>query len=173
MVDKTELVNFLEELDKVLEKPIDIIAVGGTAMTLLGIKTSTIDIDFEVKPEEYNLLKKVLDNLPHGYRIDVFTNGLIFSQQLPDDYGEKSIQIKKLKKINLLALHPIDIVVTKIGRLNERDQEDIRSCIEKFGLTKNQVKERAKEIEYVGKEELYQYNLEHVLKNFFPKIHKK
>ena len=166
MVDKSELLDFLEILDKNLERPIEIIAVGGTAMTLLGIKTSTIDIDFEVKPEDFPVLKTAL-NIPHGYRIDVFTNGLIFSQQLPGDYREKSISIKNFKNIRLLALHPIDIVVTKIGRLNERDKEDIKSCIKKFGLTKRQIKERAQKVEYAGKEELYEDSLEHVIKLFF------
>ena len=166
MVDKSELLDFLEILDKNLERPIEIIAVGGTAMTLLGIKTSTIDIDFEVKPEDFPVLKTAL-NIPHGYRIDVFTNGLIFSQQLPGDYREKSISIKNFKNIRLLALHPIDIVVTKIGRLNERDKEDIKSCIKKFGLTKKQIKERAQKVEYAGKEELYEDSLEHVIKLFF------
>ena len=167
MVDKSELLDFLEILDKNLERPIEIIAVGGTAMTLLGIKTSTIDIDFEVKPEEYPTLKKGLSILPHGYRVDIFTGGLIFSQQLPDNYREKSVPIKHFKNIRLLALHPIDIVVTKIGRLNERDKEDIKSCIEKFDLTKEQIRERAQKVEYAGKEELYEDSLEHVIKLFF------
>ncbi len=169
MVDKSELLDFLGILDKHMEKQIELIAVGGTAMTLLGIKTSTIDIDFEVKPEDFPALKTAL-NIPHGYRIDVFTNGLIFSQQLPADYREKSMPIKNFKNIRLLALHPIDIVVTKIGRLNERDKEDIKSCIKKFGLTRRQIKERAKKVEYVGKEEFYKDSLEHVIKFFFGSV---
>ncbi len=170
MVDKDELLDFLETLDKKLEKQIELIAVGGTAMTLLGIKTSTIDIDFEVKSEDHSTLKKGLSILPHGYRIDIFTNGLIFSQQLPDDYREKSVPIKHFKNIRLLALQPVDIVVTKIGRLNERDKEDIKSCIEKFGLTRRQIKERAQKVEYIGKGELYKDSLEHAIKLFFGSV---
>ncbi len=170
MVDKNELLDFLEILDKKLEKQMELIAVGGTAMTLLETKTSTIDIDFEVKPEDYQTLKSGLSILPHGYRVDIFTNGLIFSQQLPDDYRKKSVPIKHFKNISLLALHPLDIVVTKIGRLNERDKEDIKLCIKKFGLTKEQIKERVQKVEYIGKEELYKDSLEHVIKLFFGSV---
>jgi hypothetical protein len=57
----------------------------------------------------------------------------------------------RLKKIELTALHPLDLVVTKIGRLNDRDVQDIELCIKKFGLKKNQVASRAAKVEYVGK----------------------
>src|SRR3989338_6081391 len=61
-----------------------------------------------------------------GFRVDVFHDGAVFVTMLPDDYLKKSILIKtKLKNIDLRALHPVDIVVTKIGRLDSRDKQDI------------------------------------------------
>ncbi len=44
-----------------------------------------------------------------------------------------------MKHIRVKALHPVDIVVTKIGRLDDRDKQDIRACIGKFELTKTEV----------------------------------
>ncbi len=41
------------------------------------------------------------------------------------------------------AINPIDIVATKIGRLDQRTIQDIEVCIEEFKLSKTQVKERA------------------------------
>ncbi|MDI6736909.1 MAG: DUF6036 family nucleotidyltransferase [Nanoarchaeota archaeon] len=93
---------------------------------------------------------------------------MIFSQQLPDDYLEKCIPVKvKFAHIRLLALHPIDIVVTKIGRLNERDVEDIKSCVNKFRLAKKDVEKRALQVVDVGREENYRINLKYALKEFF------
>ena len=82
---------------------------------------------------------------------------------------KKSIHIAGLKNIELKALHPVDIVVTKIGRLDERDKQDIEACIKRYKLTKSQVTRRAKQIEYVGKEENYRTNLQYVLSKFFRK----
>ncbi|MDE1812368.1 MAG: hypothetical protein KGH85_05825 [Thaumarchaeota archaeon] len=63
---------------------------------------------------------------------------------LPEDYLEKSIPIKtKLKNIDLRALNSIDIIVTKIGRFDDRDEQDIQSCIKKFSLKKIQIVKRA------------------------------
>lgn len=159
---------FLKRIDKELSRRIRLIAVGGTAMTLLDLKLSTIDIDFDLNSEDANELERVLKAIPHGFRVDIFREGLIFSQQLPGDHFKKSIPVKiGFKNIMLYALHPLDIVVTKIGRLNERDLQDIEACIEKFGLTKEQIEERANLVEYVGREENYKTNLRHVLERFF------
>jgi hypothetical protein len=167
-IERSGLLSLLEAVDKELKKPITIIAAGGTAMTLLDLKVSTIDIDFDLSGEDLKDFKDALRYIAHGFRIDIFTNGMIFSQQLPDDYAERSITIKtRLRKIKLRALHPIDIIVSKIGRLNERDMQDIEACIKRYKLTADQIKQRAESVQYVGREESYADNVRHVLKTFF------
>jgi len=164
LFEKRNLLEFLEEVDGKLEKKVSVVAVGGTAMTLLDIKKSTIDIDFMVASGEAEF-REALSSVPHGYRIDIFPEGIVFSQKLPDDYDRKIILIKEFRNMMLYALHPIDIIVTKIGRLDERDIQDIKDCIRKFGIKKQEIRKRAKLVEYIGKEENYETNLNFVLKN--------
>jgi len=97
----------------------------------------------------------------------LYKDGAVFSQILPEDYVEKSIGIKQVGRLELRALHPLDIVVTKIGRLDERDIEVIESCVKKFKLSKSQVLKRARKITYVGREENYEINLQYALKRSF------
>jgi ABC-type phosphate transport system auxiliary subunit len=168
LFDKKKLLDFLGILDKEMTKKITLVAAGGTAMTLLNMKTSTVDIDFTIPSQDVKEFENVLKKVPHGFKIDYWTDGMVFSQILPDDYLKKSIKIKtNLKNIRLRALHPIDIVITKIGRLDERDLQDIKECIEKFKLTKDQIKSRSKHVEYVGHEDSYKINLEYLMKKFF------
>lgn len=166
-LDKTLLFDFLETLDDEMSRIITVVAVGGTAMTLLDLKPSTMDIDFMVHSSDYPEFQKALANLSHGFKVHVYTDGMVFSQDLPDDYLEKSIQIVNFNHIRLKALRPIDIVVTKIGRLDQRDLQDIEVCIRKFNLSKKQIEERANQVQYVGLEENYHSNLRCVLERFF------
>jgi len=166
-LDKSRLLDFLAVLDVELNRKITVVAVGGTAMTLLDLKPSTIDIDFTVLNADYDDFNKALANLSHGFKVDVYIDGMIFSQALPDDYLEKSVPITSFQHINLKALHPVDIVVTKIGRLDQRDIQDIEACVKKSKLSKTQVEERANQVQYVGREENYKYNLQYVLKEMF------
>ena len=47
-LDKNELLDNLREWNRYLKRKVHLIACGGTAMTLLGIKASTKDVDFIV-----------------------------------------------------------------------------------------------------------------------------
>jgi hypothetical protein len=47
-VSKRQLLSVLGSFDKQLDHKILLIAVGGTAMTLLGVKASTKDIDLNI-----------------------------------------------------------------------------------------------------------------------------
>lgn len=167
-LDKSGLLGLLEAVDTELTRKITLVAAGGTAMTLPDLKPSTIDIDFTGPREDITEFNKVQKSIPHGFEVHTWTNGMVFSQQLPSDYLKCSIPIEtKLKETDLRALHPVDIVVTKIGRLNERDVQDIKSCIKNFKLKKNQISKRAKMILYAGNEEVYETNLQSVLERLF------
>jgi hypothetical protein len=166
-LDKSALLNFLKEVDKELEVPITLVAVGGTALTLLDAKASTMDVDFTIPSNDYAIFKETLGRISHGFKVDCWEDGAVFSQILPNDYLVRSISVKKTKHICLRALNPVDIVVTKIGRLDTRDIQDIETAIRKFKLRKSQIVKRAKHVEYVGRDENYETNLNYVLGNLF------
>lgn len=50
--------------------------------------------------------------------------------------------------------------MTKIGRFNERDRDDIRRTVETFDLDPEDVQARAEEVEIVVHEEAFEHNLE-------------
>ena len=169
--DKTVLLDFLSVLDDDLTKKITLVAAGGTAMTLLDLKTSTIDIDFTIPGCDRLEFEQALKNNPPGYRVDRWTDGCVFCQTLPKDYLEKSIKIKEFNHISLRALQPLDIIVTKIGRLNDRDMQDIEACIKKAKVSKAEIMQRALLIveTYREPEEDYLKHLDLVLTKFFNK----
>ena len=167
-VNNDKLIEYLKAIDELLEEDIEVIAVGGTAMTLLGLKSSTIDIDFDFNDKDYEIIKDIKDLVPTGFRVDIFRRGWIVTQQLPPDYIDNKIKIEiEFKHISLYALHPLDIVATKIPRLIDRDLEDIKTCIETYNLTKDQVEKRTKQIEYGASDKDFMTNLTYVLENCF------
>ena len=125
-LDNTKLLDFLDEIDKQLERKIVVVAVGGTAMTLLKAKSSTIDVDFTIPSEYYNEFEVAKKIVQPGFRVDLFHDGAVFLNMLARRLLKRSKFNKtKLKNIDLRALHPVDIIVTKIGRFDGRDEQDI------------------------------------------------
>ena len=166
-LDKAQLLDFLRIVEKELSRQITLVAVGGTALTLLDLKPSTIDIDFTGPGEDVTDFKEALRNISHGFKIDLYNDGVVFSQILPEDYLGESIRIRRIGRIELRALQSLDIIVTKIGRLDDRDMQDIEACIREHRLTKKTILSRAKQVQYVGREANYKANLRHVIGTFF------
>ena len=133
-------------------------------MTLLGLKSSTRDIGFCIESENKAHFEEVLGK---KFKVDLFIDGYIFSEQLPEDYTEKSKEILNLKNLSLKALSPVDIVITKAARLNARDEEDIQA-LSKY-VNKEELIRRFEGVvnSYSGKEEDYRNHLGVVLKRFF------
>ena len=88
--DRNALFDFLSVLNEDLTRKITLVAVGGTAMTLLDLKPSTIDIDFTIPGCDRIEFEQALKINPPGYKIDRWTDGYIFCQNLPKDYLEKA-----------------------------------------------------------------------------------
>lgn len=167
--DRSALLEFLEVFNGDLTKKVTLVATGGTAMTLLDLKPSTIDIDFTIPSSDLPEFERALKSNPPGFKVHRWADGYVFCQSLPSDYLDKSIKIKEYSHILLKALHPVDIVVTKIGRLNQRDIQDIETCIREFKISKDDIAARAALVSptYVPREEDYLYHLDWVIKKFF------
>ncbi len=166
-IDSRQLLDFLDLVGQELPREIVLVAVGGTAMTLLNVKPTTRDVDLTGPADDVGLFERALRLTPHGMKVDAWPGGQVFSQFLPPDYLARSLEVKGLRNIDLRALHPVDIVVTKMGRLDERDEQDIADCIRAFRITKSAVKRRAAKVGYVGKPENYEYQLQYVLEHCF------
>src|SRR5208283_66598 len=143
-VAKKELLGFLDSFDAELNRGVLLVAVGGTAMTLLGVKASTKDIDFNIPSEEdYKEFIRVKDKIKPGVQIDCWSSNMVFTEVLPEDYVKLSSEYKSnFDKISIRVLAPIDIICSKISRFDDADMEDIKDCITHYKITKEQLKRR-------------------------------
>ena len=171
MISKLDLMEYLNRIDKQLKQKITVVAVGGTAMTLHGLKESTKDVDFCVQTRgDWEAVKSAARRISSTLRLDLFQGGFIYTLQLPDDYAKKAQPIKaKLRNLEVRLLSPIDIIITKTARLNERDIEDIRALVSKKRVDKKKLIERYELVKssYAGSETAFNDRFEQVIKEFF------
>ncbi len=171
-----DLLDTLDNWDSLMNFRVRLIACGGTALTLLKIKSSTKDIDFIVPAEKqyYKLIKFLRDlvyeqkggGLAHEDDPDfiyqfwcgnrVFTTELLYS---PLDH-EKHIAVRKWRHIYLGALNIIGLITTKMFRGTDTDVED---CIAAFEA--GQVDAESLLREYLDHAQ-YDLNPEKVRQNF-------
>ena len=163
---KQSLLEFLRRIDRLVQQnKITLVGAGDTAMALLDLKAPTDHLDFVGNQSDVSELRGICANIPaEGFHIHTWADGLVFGHQLAGDYLKSSMPASiELERIDLRALHPLDIVVTKIERLSESDIRDIMLCVKRFKLGKNQISKRARALQQVGNEARFERNLDSVL----------
>jgi hypothetical protein len=147
-IDRDRLLEVIGGWDSYLRKKVRLIACGGTAMTLLGAKVSTKDIDLIV-PEiaEYEYLIDILKQL--GYKpvtgngwsrdetfiFDIFRGKKVHTTELlesPLDEGNNYI-VKEFSHIYLGALNYYDLITSKLFRGDGVDFEDCLALMKAKG----------------------------------------
>ncbi len=138
-----ELFVLLQSISSFVEEKVQMYALGGTALTILGIKPSTLDIDINIdSPPQYNYLCRVFSKIgfkrigtirwltQEGLVFDLFYGSNILGTELLPDCLEQSKFIKSFGNIELYTLAPPDIIISKLARGDERDFNDIRNLLE-------------------------------------------
>jgi len=141
MINKDELFLELSAVNSILRRKINLVACGGTAMTLLNVKPSTIDIDFLVpREDEHTYLIKTLKSAGYEeiitdrrlksateFLYDLFRGQSVYSTELLEDplAGENNLFINEWSNIYLGCLNYYDLIITKLFRGAETDYRDI------------------------------------------------
>ncbi len=147
IVEKEGLIRTLQEVDAQIQEPAPLTAIGGTALTLLGLKDASWDIDFILEKKDPVLKAAVtVEFWNRGYDIQIQEKGLIVVTVLPKDYQKRSLEdeeiSQKLRNIKLRILSPLDIILTKLARFDTKDKKDIAGILEKFNFTFDVIERR-------------------------------
>lgn len=149
-IDQQELLNRISVWDGFLKKKVHLFACGGTALTLLNVKTSTKDIDLVIPDlKEYEYLVKNLKQLGYqsvsgwgwargdGFIFDLFRGKRVHTTELLESplIRGNHILMKEFSYIYLGILNYYDIIISKLFRAATVDIED---CL---ALFKNKRKE--------------------------------
>ncbi|MFH1917073.1 MAG: DUF6036 family nucleotidyltransferase [Nanoarchaeota archaeon] len=142
-INAERLFKLLESLSKFVDKKIRMYALGGTALTILKLKKSTLDIDLNIASEtEYVYLLKIFEQVgfekkgsirwmsQEGMVFDIFHGSHILGTNLLSDCLKKSKFIKAFGLIELYTLSLEDIIISKLARGDTRDFDDIKSILE-------------------------------------------
>ena len=161
-----ELFELLESLSPYIEEKVQMYALGGTALTILGLKPSTLDIDINIHAEkQYKFLCKIFEQIgfkrtgsirwitQEGLAFDLFYGSNILGTELLPDCLKIAKFVKSFKNIELYTLSLYDIIISKLARGDERDFIDIKHILEKEKMNLRTLVDRYKmtmEISTVG-----------------------
>ncbi|PIP11946.1 MAG: hypothetical protein COX49_08310 [bacterium (Candidatus Stahlbacteria) CG23_combo_of_CG06-09_8_20_14_all_40_9] len=150
-LNKEGLLERLSIWNGFFKRRVHLIACGGTAMTLLDVKSTTKDVDLIVPDEdEYDYLIKMLKQLGYksvtgaGWRrkdifvFELFRGKRVHTTELLESPLKEgnNILIKEFSYIYLGALNYYDLIISKIFRGTTIDEED---CLALIKARKNEI----------------------------------
>lgn len=143
-INVKKLLELLQSISKYVDIKIKIYALGGTALTLLNIKKSTLDIDINIETsKEYEYISKLFEQIgfekaggtrwitQEGLAFDVFHGSNILGTDLLPDCLKLSKFIDSFGYIELYTLSLQDIITSKLARGDSRDFDDIKAIFRK------------------------------------------
>lgn len=181
-IDKHGLLDRISAWDVFLKRKVHLIACGGTALTLLGVKPSTKDIDLIVpNPDEHEYLVGTLKQLGYkpasgwgwergdGFIFDLFRGKSVHTTELLESPLEKGnhILIKEFSMIYLGVLNYYDIIISKLFRATAIDMDDclVLAKEKKEDIDFKQLENRFKETaSFDVSEDKVNKNFEHFMK---------
>lgn len=181
-LDKDGLLERISIWDGFVKKRVRLIACGGTALTLLGIKPSTKDVDL-MAPDlaEYDYLIGILKQLGYksasgwgwarddGFIFDLFRGKSIHTTKLLESpLNERNhMLVKEYSHLYLGILNYYDLIISKLFRATQVDIDDCLMLIKNKAkdIDIKRLEERFKKTaSFDISEEKVNKNLEHFLK---------
>ncbi len=181
-LNKQTLLDELEQWNRFIKRKIHLIACGGTALTLLGIKPSTKDVDFIVPNEsEYKYLIKTLKDLGYGQKTGpgwqrkgdifiyyIFQGHKIHTTELLESPLEERNHrlLKEYSYLYIGILNDYDLIASKLFRGTDVDFEDCLMLVKahKDHIDVDHMTEHVKKLaSYDISEERIHFKLDHFL----------
>jgi hypothetical protein len=176
IADLDSILNLLADLNE----PLELFAIGGTAMLLKNIKEATKDIDFLTTEKQEKIerlfalagLKEESQNKIcniwrlKDIRIDIFYDGFIMGIPFPMNWKKLSEKIKEVGEVSLYILNWYDIIITKISRSENRDIADIIAIIKSQKIDFGFLKERYYSIAEAALISDFDYKFKHLEREY-------
>ncbi|MCX7794797.1 MAG: DUF6036 family nucleotidyltransferase [Thermodesulfovibrionales bacterium] len=142
-------ITLIEDFLKARNKNLDILLIGGLAMSFYGKPRYTIDIDGEINCEEYlyEELTAYLKNKKINFNLGENISGWGVVP-LPEGYRERALIVYSSDRLTLKVLDPIDFIFSKLMRGTEEDFKDIIDVIKQYNISSDKILEREKLIKY-------------------------
>ncbi len=134
---------FLTELGACYPLPDALVLLGGSALCLLGSNRPTLDIDYVGDDLHKNALQRTIDQIAHELRIQVDAVPIDQFVPMPMGADQRRLFIGRFGRLEVFALDPYTIALSKLDRGFDTDIEDIVFLIHRNLVTLEQLEQVA------------------------------
>lgn len=127
-VDRARLDAALTAFARAADGPTHVYLVGGATAVAIGWRTSTIDIDFVMRPED-DALMRALPSLKEGLDINLEMASPLDFIPVPDGWEARSPHIRRIDHVDFHHFDPYAQALAKLERGHAQDTADVQALV--------------------------------------------
>ena len=139
----------IEDFARSKNVTIELLLIGGLAMSFYGMPRHTVDIDAEIRCNDdiyFELIEFLKEeNISSNISGNISGWGIV---PLPADYRKRAGLVHETANLLIKTLDPVDFIFSKLMRGTEDDFTDAIEVIRKYAITKDALVEREKLIQF-------------------------
>lgn len=120
----------MEAFADAAEHDVRIYLVGGTTAVLIGWRSSTVDVDFVMRPDDDAIFRSI-PRLKDALQINVETASPLDFIPVPAGWEDRGLFIERLKRVEYYHFDLYAQALSKVERGHRQDLEDVRAMIER------------------------------------------
>lgn len=139
LVAEEAIDKLVRAIETTTKRPVEVILLGGLALTLYGMRRRTRDVDAEIPALTSRHLSRLLQqiDIPADISKDVSHWGMI---DLPPGYRRRAKRLFRRGRITVRVLSPLDLAMSKLRVMRESDIRDALYLIRHFKITRLQIR---------------------------------
>jgi hypothetical protein len=126
--DRARIERVMEAFARAAGRPTTVYLVGGTTAVLVGWRTSTVDVDFVIQPEDDALLR-ALPALKDSLQVNLELASPLDFIPVPEGWEERSPLIRRIGDVSFRHFDPYAQVLAKLERGHAQDLMDAREMV--------------------------------------------
>jgi hypothetical protein len=151
-LDAARIRRVMEALARAAERESRVYLVGGTTAVLIGWRTSTIDVDLVMHPEDPAMLRAI-PALKERLRVNVEIASPADFIPVPTGWEARSPLVATIGRVAFHHFDPYAQALAKLERGHRRDLDDVRAMLERGLVDRERLLDQYERIE----PELYRY----------------
>jgi hypothetical protein len=148
-VERAKILRFLEVLGRRLHRPVRFYLVGGSIFVDLGLRGTTVDLDYVVQSDEQDAIEefeRLVPRLKNELKINLKPASPADFLPLPDDVLAHSRYVRSFGNVHVYYFDLASTVISKVARGAERDLGDVEAMVRAGEVSWTEVQARWQQV---------------------------
>jgi hypothetical protein len=146
LADRERIGRLIQAIGNAAEHRTQIYLLGGTTAVLMGWRSTTVDVDFVMRPEDDAILR-ALPGIKETLQINIETASPLDFIPIPTGWEDRGVFIQRIGQVEFSHFDLAGQALAKIERSHRQDLDDVQAMLDRNLITREGLRDYFAQIE--------------------------